>query len=168
MSEPVRRRRREPDAGEFTDPLQKFGSVVPNDKLEEALFTHPVTEIQITPFKLFPPDLKIFEAIKLMAEGDYFCLLIGDEEGRLLGLFTERDVLMRVADRLEEMGDRPISEVMTPEPLTIYETDTPAKALNMMAEGGFRHIPVLDVDNKVVGIIGPQRLARYLFAHMED
>ncbi len=55
-----------------------------------------------------------------------------------------------------------MSAVMTPDPVCVYETDTPAKALNLMAVGSFRHIPVLDVDGKIVGIVGPSRTSAYL------
>ncbi|MCC5830548.1 MAG: CBS domain-containing protein [Phycisphaeraceae bacterium] len=168
MPDPVRRRRRAAEPGEFSDPLQKFEGYQPADQLEEALFCRPVTDMQITPFRTFPPELPVREAVGIMAEEDFFCLLICEQDRKLIGLFTERDVLMKVADRLDELGDQPIRDFMTPDPRIIYETDTPAKALNLMAEGGFRHVPVLSIDDKVVGIIGPQRLARYLFTHMGD
>ena len=50
-------------------------------------------------------------------------------------------------------------------PVVVYSTDVPAKAINLMTTSGFRHIPVLDVDDKLVGVLGPRRLTRYLNKH---
>jgi len=55
-----------------------------------------------------------------------------------------------------------LTEVMTANPLVVHETDSPGTALNLMAVQSFRHVPILSVDKKVVGIIGPRRLTDYL------
>ena len=51
---------------------------------------------------------------------------------------------------------------MTPNPVCVYETDNAAKAINVMAVGGFRRVPVLNVEDRVIGIIGPKRTVRFL------
>jgi CBS domain-containing protein len=89
------------------------------------------------------------------------------QEGRLLGIFTQRDVLDKVADRFDQLKDRPVREVMTPDPLVVYETDNPATALSIMAEHGLRHVPVLDVDEKIVGVVSPKRVTAFLQKHFE-
>ena len=91
-------------------------------------------------------------------------MMIVDND-RLVGIFTERDVLVKVADQWDDIQAKPISEVMTPNPVSVYGVEAPAKALNLMANGGFRHIPVLDEDDKVIGILGPQRTSDYLRDH---
>jgi CBS domain-containing protein len=64
-------------------------------------------------------------------------------EGRIVGIFTERDVLRRVVS-VAVNRERLVSEVMTPDPETLRPDDGIAFALNRMIVGGFRHIPILD------------------------
>lgn len=163
-----RRVRRPIQPGEFEDPLSNYEAPVFEDGLEEALCAATLKDMKLTPFHTFPPTITVGEALRTMAEGDFYCLLIVDDEGRLIGLFTARDVLTKVAEQYEQTLDKPVSEFMTTSPQVVYETDSPAKAINMMAVGGFRHLPVLGVDDRVVGIIGPRRTTRYLFDHLDD
>lgn len=171
MAEQKRRLRRAAEAcdtDEFRDPLSNYDPAVYDDGLELALCEAQVRDMHITPFATFPVTLSIETAIATMSRNDYFALMIVDDEGRLAGIFSERDVLVKVAEQYEQLKDHPVSEVMTPDPVVIYETDSPAKAVNLMAVGGFRHLPVLGVDDRVVGILGPQRMARYIHAHFDD
>jgi CBS domain-containing protein len=70
-------------------------------------------------------------------------VLVVDERGRVGGIFTERDVLRKVA--ASGAGpSRPVSEVMTPDPESLGLDDGIAFALNRMILGGFRHIPIVD------------------------
>ena len=46
--------------------------------------------------------------------------------------------------------------------MAVRDTDSPAKAIAIMALGGFRHVPILNVDDNVVGIVGPRRINTYL------
>ena len=85
--------------------------------------------------------------------------------GRAVGIFSARDVLNKVAHD-PATRSKPITEFMTPDPRTVYTTDCPAKALNLMAVGGFRHIPVLDINDKVVGMLGPRRTTEFLQEHL--
>ncbi len=112
----------------------------------------------------FGPGTSIEQAMRQMAELAVACVLVTDGD-RLLGLFSERDVLNKVADRFEQIKNHSVTEVMTPEPMVVHEIDSIASALNLMAVHGFRHVPILNVDEKLVGIVGPRRVSNYLQAH---
>ena len=86
-------------------------------------------------------------------------------EGKAVGIFSARDVLNKIADD-PSSRPKPITAYMTHGPQKVYATDCPAKAINLMAVGGFRHIPVLDVDDNVVGILGPRRTTQFLEEHL--
>jgi len=75
-------------------------------------------------------------------------------------------VLTKVADEFESVNDGPVSKIMTPNPMAVYVTDSPGKAMNLMATMGIRHVPILDVDDKVVGILGPRRVTNFLKTHL--
>lgn len=157
------RKRHGPDGGEseFQDPLRNYEPPKFADDLEASLHGDKVSTMPIRPFKTLGAETSVRDAMRLMADLDVACLMVV-KSGKLVGIFSERDVLNKVGERFEELKDRPVRELMTPDPVSVYETDNPAKAINLMAVGGFRHVPVLDVDDKVVGILGPQRITAYL------
>lgn len=150
--------------GEFEDPLKNYAAPEHADELERSLSEDTVAAMQTTPFTAVPPTTTVEQAMHMMVRLDIACLLV-TEADRLVGIFSERDVLMKIADNFEKLRSQPIEKVMTRDPVSVYETDSPAKAINVMVTGGFRHVPILDVDNKVVGILGPRRVTAYLQRH---
>jgi CBS domain-containing protein len=91
------------------------------------------------------------EACELMATNHVGAVLVM-EEGRLDGIFTERDALNRVlAARLDPDTTR-IADVMTREPITLSPQTPVTEALRLMSEIGFRHLPIVDQE-EVQGII---------------
>jgi len=150
----------------FEDPLKNYDPPSHKDPLERALTEETVAAIESRPFTSVRPDLPIHSALKALAGLEIACLLVSDE-GRLAGVFTERDVLDKVAGRYEQIKDRPVSDVMTPDPVFAYENDSAGAALSVMAVSGFRHVPVLDVDDKIVGIVSPQRVTAFLKQHFD-
>jgi len=146
---------------EFQDPLENFEPPKYGDPLEAALMEQSIEELQSRPFTTVAPETPIGEAVQTLAELDIACLMVA-EGSRLVGLFTERDVLDKVADRFEELKDRPVRDVMTAKPVVVYETDSPAAALCVMAANGYRHVPVLDVKENILGVVSPQRVTSFL------
>ena len=97
------------------------------------------------------PEATVAEAARLMKEGRVGAVLVV-EEGRLIGIFTERDALFRVmAPGLAPAAVR-LREVMTPDPTTVAPDETFGYALVLMYERGFRHVPVVR-DGKPLGVV---------------
>ena len=87
------------------------------------------------------PDTPVSEVIRRMKETAMSCALV--VEGRnLAGIFTEHDVLCKLACAEHETLTTPIRELMTPQPEALNETDSIAAALNKMAVGRYRNVPV--------------------------
>lgn len=86
------------------------------------------------------------------------CLLV-TEGGRLAGIFTDRDALVKLAGR--GLEHRPIRELMTPDPVVLRHDDTIAVAINKMAVGGFRHVPIVE-GGRPVAVVS----ARDIFRHI--
>jgi len=89
------------------------------------------------------PQTSVAEASRLMKEGKVGAVLVV-EEGRLVGIFTERDALFRVMACGLDPAATPLSEVMTPGPTTVAPDETFGYALLLMYENGFRHVPVVE------------------------
>jgi CBS domain-containing protein len=98
-----------------------------------------------------PPTLSVSEAAVLMANKNVGAIMVIEEE-RLVGIFTERDVVFRVIARGLDVRTTRLAEVMTPAPRTV-DPDRPfGYALTVMHENGFRHLPVVE-NGKPIGIV---------------
>jgi CBS domain-containing protein len=91
------------------------------------------------------------------------CLLVCDDK-KLIGVFTERDLLIRVLNAGRPFSDQ-IRDVMTANPVTITPGDSIRRALTRMEKGGYRHLPVLDDAGRAIGILSVKRLIHYLAEH---
>ena len=80
------------------------------------------------------------------------------EGDRVAAILTERDVLKAVAAGKD--GSAPVDEWMTSHPDTIEPSDTTDHAASLMIHGGFRHLPVVETDGKVVGIVSIRDLMK--------
>jgi len=78
------------------------------------------------------------------------------------GIFTERDIVLNVLGRNLNFSESTIRKYMTPDPHTLRMGDPVSFALNMMVDGGFRHIPVVDKDNQPRGIISIMDIVEHL------
>jgi CBS domain-containing protein len=113
-----------------------------------------------------PPVVKVREAttigatLQLMLDRRLGAVLV-EREGRPVGIFTERDVLRRVV--ATGIGhDRPVGDVMTPDPETLGLDDGIAFALNRMSVGGYRNVPIVDEAGQAVGILSQRDMVEYI------
>ena len=97
------------------------------------------------------PQVTVFEAARLMVEHGIGAILVV-EAGTLVGIFTERDAVFRVLAQSRDAHTVPIGDVMTPRPLTVTPDATFGRAMLLMHEHHFRHLPVVE-DGKAIGIV---------------
>lgn len=109
------------------------------------------------------PSCSVADAVKLMRQKRVGCLLVCTGR-KLVGVFTERDLLVRV---LAE--GRPLTQLvrafMTPDPVTVNVKDPVRQAVKLMEKGGYRHMPVVDEAGRPVGILSIKRILHYLAEH---
>jgi CBS domain-containing protein len=112
----------------------------------------PVSEVMARSRMLTaPPQTTVSEAAKLMARRKSGAVLVIDAE-RLVGIFTERDVVFRVIARDRDVHATQLADVMTPSPQTIAPDKPFGHALAVMQKNGFRHLPVVE-DGRPIGIV---------------
>lgn len=97
-------------------------------------------------------DVTVRAACCLMAEKRIGALLVLDEQ-RIAGIFTERDALNKVLAGHLDPDTTSVGSVMVADPQTIRADKPLAYALHMMAEGGFRHVPVVDEQGVALGMV---------------
>ena len=103
------------------------------------------------------------QAVQVMHEHGSDCVLVV-EGGRLVGIFTDRDAVLKVAG--SPAGPRPIADLMTRDPVVLRHDDTIAVAINKMAVGGFRHIPIVE-DGVPTGVVTARDVFRHLTSSLD-
>lgn len=107
------------------------------------------------------PEATIRDCIRAMRRHRIGSILVAAED-EVVGIFTERDVLNRVALEDFDMSRTPVSEVMTPQPETLGVYDSISFAINLMSDSGYRHIPVTDHGGRPLHIVSVRDLAAFL------
>lgn len=134
--------------------------------LEDSLIHENVSSLDPKTAVMVEPDTTVREAIAAMVDNNIGCVLVG-QGSRVQGIFTERDVLVRLARRIPEVGDEPVARYMTVSP-EMLEASTPlAFALNRMSLGDFRHLPLTE-QGKLLGIISLRDFLGVLFRWYPD
>jgi CBS domain-containing protein len=110
----------------------------------------------------------VAEAVALLQANKQGSVIVVDERGLLQGIFTERDVLLKVALRGIDPRATPVSELMTKNPETISATTPIAFALNMMSHGGYRHLPMLDEAGYPIGVVSVKDLVDHIAKMVGD
>jgi CBS domain-containing protein len=98
------------------------------------------------------PSTIVYHAIEIMADKNIGGLLIC-ENGKLVGIFTERDYARKLILKGKSSKDTTIGELMTKSPFTVTMDSSIEECMEMMSNKRIRHLPVVDGDGKVVGVI---------------
>ena len=134
-----------------------------NMELARNLKVESVCRLRPTPPWQLAPDRPVSEAIALMRQCRVGCLLICQGES-LVGIFTERDLMRRVLAAGKALT-APVGLYMTPDPVTVGLKEPINLALKLMEQGGYRHLPVIDVCGRPVGVLSVKRIVHYLAEH---
>jgi CBS domain-containing protein len=106
------------------------------------------------------PEVPVGDVLTKMVDEAIGCVMVV-QNGKLVGIFSERDALMKLNTDAAKLLTRPISQFMTPDPVTLETSDKIAYALHKMNVGGYRHIPIL-FEGKLAGVISVRDILRYL------
>jgi CBS domain-containing protein len=113
---------------------------------------------------VLPEEATVATAVDTMREKHVGAILIANA-GRLMGIFTERDVVFRVVAEGRDPHATRLADVMTRAPTTLKPGDTVRDALDLMEQGQFRHLPVVEAD-MLVGIVSVRDLYRSVVDQM--
>ncbi len=128
----------------------------------------PVSQVQTPPTIVVPPETPLGEVVRRLVDGNVGCVLVVSQGG-LVGILSERDLLMKVGPDFDQLESRPVSAFMTPDPETLAPQATIAFALNRMDVGGFRHIPIVQ-EGRPQSVVSVRDLLGYLSdrQHLND
>jgi CBS domain-containing protein len=139
---------------------------IATDQVERSLMEEPVEALCPREPITLGPTATIQEAIQTMLTHDIGALIVTDKDGRLMGIFSERDLLAKVAGLQPNYAELPIAQFMTPNPETVNPDSTLAEAINKMNVGGYRHLPVV-TDGRPTGVVSVRDMLRHITAVMQ-
>ncbi len=131
--------------------------------LKENLLHDTVARLELKQAVTVAPRATIRESIEAMQKGRSGCLCIVDGD-KLVGIFTERDLLKRVIAPGVDFGAM-ITTVMSPNPATSTTDETIAAILRDMRERGHRHLPIVDKRGRVQGRVSVRGIVHYMVEH---
>jgi CBS domain-containing protein len=107
------------------------------------------------------PTVTVYQAIELMSIKDIGGLLITDQRGKLLGIFTERDYARKLILKGKSSKDTLIGELMTEDPSTVTPDTSIEDCMKTISNRFIRHLPVVD-NGELVGLISIGDIVRYI------
>jgi len=134
----------------------------------EELATTPVSNLARPDPLSVTPDTPLGEVVEQMRDQKRGAVVIADGEGKLAGIFTERDLMLRVDHATNAWRKQPISSVMTSTPRTLEPRASVAKAIRMMTRGVFRHVPIVDQDGHCTGMLSIRAILQYIVQHYPE
>jgi len=114
----------------------------------------------------FSPDVTVREVVEAMAKRRFGAVPVVEND-RLVGIFSERDVLVRVVAAGKDPATTRLGEVMTANPDTVKSSDAVLHALDLMNQRGYRHLPVVD-DGRLIGLVSIRDLYRSVKEQMDS
>jgi CBS domain-containing protein len=131
-------------------------------RLGAAILHQPIRELAtLRPAICVPPTMTVRAAIDRMNHDGVGCVLVEDR-GRLIGIFTERDVLTKIVGTSMDLERSTVDSLMTRDPEALSPDDRVSYALNKMSVGGFRHIPLVDDDGRPIGVVSMRNVVDYI------
>ena len=127
--------------------------------LEQVLANKPTGAYSVA------PDDSVYRALELMADKSIGFVVVIDGD-RLVGVLSERDYARKVILLGRSSKDTKVGDIMTRKVVSVSPQHTIPQCMALMSEGGFRHLPVIDV-GRVIGVLSIRDILKEIIAHHE-
>jgi len=132
--------------------------------IEEALKHERLGSLPISYPACVKVGTSLAETLDVMRDAGVGCVLVCEADERLVGIFTERDVLNKMLGTPVDLTDR-VETLMTRDPRVLTPDDTLGEAIRLMTERGYRHVPLCDRNGKQAGMITARDIVHYVAEH---
>ena len=112
-----------------------------------------------------PGDMSVFDALSMLADKNIGALVVVTNDD-LVGIVSERDYARKVVLQDKSSRETLVSEIMTPDPVTVTPSDTVGACMALMTDNRFRHLPVVE-DGKLLGVISIGDVVRAVIEEQE-
>lgn len=107
-----------------------------------------------------PPTTSVERAVQIMRDNKSAYIVVSDKK-RVVGMFTESDLTQKILNKPVDWT-RPISDFMSEDPVVLRQDDTVGRAVDLMAEQDFYHIPLVNEKQQLVNVLSVRTLVRFL------
>lgn len=112
------------------------------------------------------PDATLFDIINRLTQKKIGAIVVVGDNGEVVGIVSERDIIRRLAERGEGALKESVSQSMTSSVISCHETSTIDEIMELMTQGRFRHVPVIE-DGALVGIVSIGDIVKNHIAEVE-
>ncbi|HEY9166351.1 MAG TPA: CBS domain-containing protein [Candidatus Kryptonia bacterium] len=154
---------------EMDDELQEMYE---DPKRREKVLSNDVLRLPIKSVRLqdaisISPESSVLEAIELMKSHKMGCLLVVDSK-KVVGIFTERDLLYKLAGTKNDLSAVKVKQYDTPNPEMLQANDEIGHALNLMHIGGYRHIPIVNAKGEPKAVLSIKDIVSFLCEYFPE
>lgn len=135
--------------------------------LDSNTFKKPVRKIKVRKPIVIESGKSVKDAVELMQQRHLGCALV-TKNGKLAGIMTERDILMKIVGKGKDIGKVKVDEIMTPDPQAFEPDDSVAFVLNAMSVGGYRHVPIVDDKEKPIAVVSVKDIVGFIVEHFPE
>lgn len=136
--------------------------------VEEALKTERIMHLEPQPVPHIDIGSTVQDAVDAMQTAARGCVMVCEGAGdKLVGIFTERDVLLKIAGRPDRLKE-PLRSYMTPNPESVDENDTVISAIQLMLKKGYRHLAVTGGSTSETRLISVRDIITFLVDHFPE
>ena len=155
---------------QYFEDVESYGTEVDSNEARprEALaLDQPIRTLRLRAPLCIEGSRPVSEAIEIMRDNRNGSVLV-TKSGKLVGIFTERDVLNKLALGEQDPTKVKLTDLMRPDPETLTPDAPMAYALNVMSMGGFRHIPLIDEEHRPVGVVSVRDIVNHIVDQFPD
>jgi CBS domain-containing protein len=134
--------------------------------LDSSTFRKPIKHLRVRKPLQVSKDTKIADAVRLMNEKGLGCVLVTEQE-KLIGIFTERDVLKKVMGTMDA-SVATVGDAMTLNPECFQPDDSIAFVLNAMHVGGYRHVPIVDQNKRPLAVVSVKDIVAFILDNFPE
>lgn len=136
--------------------------------VDVGFLSQSVGQLNTPPAVCMKQSETVARALEVMRKHHIGCVLLTGQDGKLSGIFSERDCMEKVFTTSLDREGAKVEEFMTRDPVTIDFTVSMAYGLSLMSMGGFRHLPVVDQDQIPVGVVSVKDIVNHITSTFID
>ena len=135
--------------------------------LDSTTFMQPIKHLKVRKPLTLALGRTVSDAIDLMQKKEVGCILL-TKESKLAGILTERDIITKVLGKRKDFTSMKVEDIMTPNPESFQPEDKIAFVMNAMDVGGYRHVPVVDDQNRPLAVVSVKDIIGFIAEHFSE
>lgn len=129
--------------------------------MDKELLQRKITELSLSTVKTLANNMNIHGALIIMQKENIGSVVIVDKT-KVVGIITERDIVMKVAGITDEYKKTLVTEIMTPDPRCVSHETRIGEVIDLIVDGNFRHLPVVDNHGEAISMVSVKDVMKFI------